>query len=59
MSEGVPGMHSRGPVWEVVTEGFSEETVGERHGGIRTSLMKLGAGMGSVWGRTLQAERQW
>lgn len=52
-------MHSRGPVWEVVTEGFSEETVGERHGGLRTSLMKLGAGMGSVWGRTLQAERQW
>lgn len=49
-------MHSRGPVWEVVTEGFSEETVGERPGGIRTSLMKLGAGMGSVWGRTLQAE---
>ena len=43
----------------LVTEGFSEETVGERHGGLRTSLLKLGAGMGSVWGRTLQAERQW
>lgn len=35
-------------MWEVVTEGFSAETVGERPGGIRTSLMKLGCGQG--WG---------
>lgn len=35
-----------------ISKGFSEEIVGERSVGVRTSLMKLGAGIRRVVGRT-------